>query len=50
MLVADEMGLRKTLPSVAVAMICQEQTEKVLVGLLLSILWENSHDKWVNMT
>ena len=46
---ADEMGLGKTFTSVAAAMICKLLTEKVLMGLLQSILWGNTLDKWVNM-
>jgi len=37
--VADEMGLGKTFISVAAAMICKLLTEKVVMGLPLSILW-----------
>jgi len=37
-LVADEMGLGKTFTSVAAAMICKLLTEKVVMGLPLSIL------------
>jgi hypothetical protein len=38
-LVADEIGLGKTVTTVAAAMICKLQTEKVVMGLSLSILW-----------
>jgi len=48
-LVADEMGLGKTFTSVAAAMICKLLTEKVVMGLPLSILWGNTLDEWVNM-
>jgi len=48
-LVADEMGLGETFTSVAAAMICKLLTEKVLLGLPLSILWGNTIAEWVNM-
>jgi len=48
-LVADEMDYSKTFTSVAAAMICKLLTEKVVMGLPLSILWGNTLDKWVNM-
>ena len=48
-LVADEMGLRKTFTSVAAAMICKLLTEKVVMGLPLLILYENTLAEWVNM-
>jgi hypothetical protein len=48
-LVADEMGLGKTFTSVAAAMICRLLTEKVVMGLPLSILWRNTLAEWVNM-
>ena len=48
-LVANEMGLGKTFTSVAAAMICILLTEKVAVGLPLSILWGNTLAEWVNM-
>jgi len=41
-LVADEMGLGKTFTSVAAAMLCKLVTEKVVLGLPLSILWGNT--------
>jgi len=41
-LVADEMGLGKTFTSVAAAMLCKLVTEKVVMGLPLSILWGNT--------
>jgi len=47
--VADEMGLGKTFTSVAAAMICKLLTEKVVMGLLLSILWGNTLEEWVNV-
>jgi len=46
-LVADEMGLGKTFTSVVVAMLCKLVTEKVVMGLPLSILWGNTHEEWV---
>jgi len=46
-LVADEMGLGKTFTSVAAAMLCQLVTEKVVMGLPLSILWGNTLEEWV---
>jgi len=46
-LVADEMGLGKTFTSVAVAMLCKLVTEKVVMGLPLSILWGNTLEEWV---
>ena len=46
-LVADEMGLGKTSTSVAVAMLCQLVTEKVVMGLPLSILWGNTLEECV---
>jgi len=46
-LVADEMGLGKTFNSVAAAMICKLLTEKVVMGLQLSILWGNTLEEWV---
>jgi len=46
-LVADEMGLGKTFTSVAVAMLCKLLTEKVVMGLPLSILWGNMLEEWV---
>jgi len=46
-LVADEMGLGKTFTSVAAAMVCTLVTEKVVMGLPLSILWGNTLEEWV---
>jgi len=46
-LVVDEMGLGKTFTTVAAAMICRLLTEKVVIGLPLSILWENILEEWV---
>jgi hypothetical protein len=46
-LVADEMGLRMTFTSVEAAMICRLLTEKVVIGLALSILWRNTLQEWV---
>jgi len=48
-LVADVMGLGKTFTSVAAAMICKLLTEKVVMGLPLSILSGNTLAEWVNM-
>ena len=41
-LVADEMGLGKTFTSVAVVMLSKFMTEKVVMGLSMSILWGNT--------
>jgi hypothetical protein len=46
-LVADEMGLGKTFTSVAAAMLCKLVTDKVVMGLPLSILWGNTLEQWV---
>jgi hypothetical protein len=46
-LVADEIGLGKTFTLVAAAMICTLLTEKVVMGLPLSILWGNTLAEWV---
>jgi hypothetical protein len=46
-LVAYEMGLGKTFSSVTAAMHCKLVTEKVVVGLPLSILWGNTLEEWV---
>jgi len=46
-LVADEMGLAKTFTSVAVAILCKLVTEKVVIGLPLSILWGNTLEEWL---
>jgi len=46
-LVADEMGLGKTFTSVAAAMLCKLETDKVVMGLPLSILWGNTLEEWV---
>ena len=43
------MGLDKTFTSVAVAMICKLRTEKVVMRLLLSIVWGNTIEYWVNI-
>jgi hypothetical protein len=48
-LVADEMGLGKTFTSVAATMICKLLTEKVVMGLPLSILWGNTFGEWLNL-
>ena len=44
---ADVMGHRKTFTLVAAAMIWKRLTEKVVMGLLLSIVWGNTLDHWV---
>jgi hypothetical protein len=46
-LVADKMGFGKTFTSVAAAMLCKLVTEKVVMGLPLSILWNNTFEEWV---
>jgi hypothetical protein len=46
-LVEDEMGLGNTFTSVAAAMLCKLVTEKVVMGLPLSILCGNTLDEWV---
>jgi len=46
-LVADEMGPGKTFTSVAAAILCKLVTEKVIMGLPLSILWGNTIEEWV---
>ena len=46
-LLADEMSLGKTITSVAAAMLCKLVTEKVVIGLPLSILWGNTLEEWV---
>jgi len=46
-LVADEMGLGKTFTSVAAAMPCKLVTEKVVMGLPLSMLLGNTLEEWV---
>ena len=46
-LVVNEMCLGKTVTSVAAAMICKFVTEKVVMGLPLSILWGNTLEEWV---
>jgi len=46
-LVADEMGHGKTFTSVAAAMLCKLVTEKVVMGLPLSILRRNTLKEWV---
>ena len=48
-LVADKTGHGKTFTSVAAAMICKLLTEKVVMGLPLSILLGNNVEEWVNM-
>jgi hypothetical protein len=47
-LLADEMGLGKTHTSLAAAMFCKLQTEKVVFGQPLSILWGQTLDEWIN--
>ena len=46
-LAVDEMGLGQTFTSVAAAMLCKLVTEKVVMGLPLSILWGNTLEEWV---
>jgi len=46
-LVADEMGLGKTFTCVAAAMLSKMVTEKVVMGLPLSILWGNTLEEWL---
>jgi hypothetical protein len=46
-LVADEMGLGKTFTLIAAVMLCKLVTEKVVMGLPLSILWGNTLEVWV---
>jgi hypothetical protein len=46
-LVADEMCLGTIFTSVAAAMRCRLLTEKVVMGLPLSILWGNTLGEWV---
>jgi len=46
-LVGDEMGNGKTFTSVAVAMLCKLVTQKVVMGLPLSILCGNTLAEWV---
>jgi hypothetical protein len=48
-LVVDEMGLGKTFTSVEAAMHYKLVTEKVVMGLPLSMLWGNTLGQWVNM-
>jgi hypothetical protein len=48
-LVADEMGLGKTFTLVAAVMHSKLVTEKVVMGLPLSILWENTLKEWVHL-
>jgi len=48
-LVLVEMGLGKTFTSLAAAMICTLLTEKVVMGLLLSIICGNTLADYVNM-
>jgi len=47
--VVDEMGLDETFTSVAASMICKLLTEKVVMGLPLSIVCGNTLEKEVNM-
>ena len=47
-MVADKMGLGKTFTSAAAAMICKLLTEKVVIGLPLSILWGNTLEESIN--
>jgi len=45
--VVDMMGHGKTFTSVAAAMLWKLVTEKVVMGLPLSILWGNTLQEWV---
>ncbi|KAF8544412.1 hypothetical protein BDD12DRAFT_801333 [Trichophaea hybrida] len=47
-LLAEEMGLGQTHTSLAAAMCCKLQTEKVVFGQPLSILWGQTLDEWIN--
>jgi len=49
-LVVIEIGLGKTCTSSAAAMLCKLVTEKVVMGLPLSILWGNTLEEWVILT
>jgi hypothetical protein len=46
-LVVDDMVLGKTFTSVAAAMLCKLETEIVVMGFPLTILWGNTHEEWV---
>jgi len=46
-LVADEMGPGKTFTCIAAAMLCKLVSEKVVMGLPLSISWGNTLEEWV---
>jgi hypothetical protein len=46
-LVADEMNLGKTFTSVAAVILCKLLTEKVVMGLPLSIIWGNNLEERV---
>jgi len=48
-LVADEMGHDKIFTLVAAAMICKLLTETFVMVLLLSVLWGNTVEEYVNM-
>jgi hypothetical protein len=43
------MSLGKTFTSVAAAMLCTLVTEKVVMGLPLTNLWENTLEEWVTL-
>jgi len=45
-LVEDEMGLGKTFTSVTATMNCKLVTEKVVMGLPLSMSWGNNLEEW----
>jgi len=45
-LVVEEMGLGKTFTLFAVAMLCKLVTERVVLGLPMSILWGNTLEGW----
>jgi hypothetical protein len=48
-LVADERGLGNTFTTVAAVMLCKLVTEKVIMGLPLSIEWRNTLEEWLNL-
>jgi hypothetical protein len=46
-LLAGEMEFGKTFTSIAAAVLCTLVTEKVVMGLPLSIVWGNTLEEWV---
>jgi len=48
-LVADEIGLCKTITLLPAAQLCKLLTEKVVFGLLRSIFNGNTLEEWVNV-